>query len=88
MSSNIVESVRNKRRKDDVELMSPKTGGRGLKNKDEPRDKVLRIRSDLYNEILDSELGKKIRLTSLNADFDDVLSEVWEFYKERHRKGK
>lgn len=69
------------------QLMSPKPGGRGLKNKDMPYDKVVRITSDIYNEILNSELGKKIRLASLNADFHDVLSEVLEFYKEKHRKG-
>jgi hypothetical protein len=87
MSSNMAQAERNKRRnKGNEQLMSPKEGGRGLKNKEEPRDKVVRVRSSLYNKILNSELGRKIRLESLNADFDDVLTEVWEFYEEKHRK--
>jgi hypothetical protein len=58
----------------------PKTGGRGEKHKDEPRDKVVRIRSSLFKEMSESKLGRKF-----NVDFDDICSEVWEYWKAHHR---
>ena len=61
--------------------LSPKQGGRGTMHKDQPRDKVVRIRSDLFNEMSTSKLGSKF-----NVDFDDIMSEVWDFYKKQHKE--
>jgi hypothetical protein len=61
--------------------MSPKSGARGSLHKDEPRDKVVRIRSKLFNEMIESELARRF-----NVDFDDICSEIWEFWKKEHKK--
>jgi hypothetical protein len=63
------------------QAMSPKSGGRGSLHKDEPRDKVVRIRSSLFKEMSESELARRF-----NVDFDDICSEVWEFWKKGHKK--
>jgi hypothetical protein len=47
--SNTIQAFKNPR-------TLPKTGGRGEKHKDEPRDKVVRIRSKLFKEI-----GQKVQ---------------------------
>jgi hypothetical protein len=52
---------------------------RGTRDKDKPRDKVVRITSDLFNEMSRSVLGRKFEV-----DFHDICSEVWEFWKEHH----
>ena len=72
--SESIQAVRNKR-------VTPKSGGRGSLHKDEPRDKVVRIRSKLFNEMIESELARRF-----NVDFDDICSEVWEFWKKEHKK--
>jgi hypothetical protein len=61
----------------------PKSGGRGIRDKNKPRDKNVRITSDLYDEMM-----KYIRIKNgeLNADFHDVCSEVWEFFKKEHKE--
>jgi hypothetical protein len=74
MSTTTVQT--SKRRNKDL---SPKTGGRGNLHKDEPRDKVGRIRSSLFEEMSTSVLGRKV-----NVDFDDIYSEVWDFWKGHH----
>jgi hypothetical protein len=74
MSATIQATAKKKQRK-----LSPKEGGRGNQHKDEPRDKVVRIRTSLFKEMSESELGRKF-----NVDFDDICSEVWEYWKENH----
>jgi hypothetical protein len=74
----------NKSTQSELKLLSPKQGGRGALHKDKPRDRVIRIRSDLYDEMTASELGRK----SFNTDLDDIISEVWEFWKQRHKEKK
>jgi hypothetical protein len=61
--------------------VAPKTGGRGSLNKNEPRDKVVRIRSKLFKEMSESDLAR-----GFNVDFDDICSEVLEFWKKEHRR--
>jgi len=63
--------------------VSPKSGGRGNLHKDEPRDKVVRIRSSLFKEMIQSDLAK-----GFNVDFDDICSEVWEYWKREHHNNK
>ncbi len=46
----------------------------------ELRDKVIRIRSNLL-EMSESELVKRF-----NLDFDDICSDVWDFWKEHHKE--
>jgi len=41
--------------------------------------KVVRIRSSLFNEMSESELTRRF-----NVDYDDICSEVWEFWKKEH----
>jgi RNase P subunit RPR2 len=48
----------------------------------EKRDKLVRIRSRLYDEMVNSALAKQF-----GVDFDDICSEVWESWKREHRKG-
>lgn len=62
--------------------LTPRSGGRGIRDKDKPRDKNVRITSELYDEMMEY-----IRRKQYNADFHDICSEVWAFYKEHH-KGK
>jgi hypothetical protein len=62
--------------------LTPRSGGRGIRDKDKPRDKNVRITSELYDEMMEY-----IRRKQYNADFHDICSEVWGFYKE-HNKGK
>jgi DNA-binding transcriptional regulator YiaG len=71
--SESIQALRNK------QGMSPKSGGRGSLHKEEPRDKVVRIRSSLFKEMSESELARRF-----NVDFDDICSEVWEFWKKEH----
>jgi len=52
---------------------------RGIRNIEEPTDKVIRIRSKLFKEMSESDLARRF-----NVDFDDICSEVWEFWKENH----
>ncbi|MDQ3881893.1 MAG: hypothetical protein M3249_01875 [Thermoproteota archaeon] len=61
--------------------MAPKSGWRGSTHKDEPRVKVVRIKSSLFKEMSESELARRY-----NVDFDDICSEVWEFWKNAHHK--
>ena len=68
-----IPSVKNKQ-------VVPKSGGRGSLHKDQPRDKVVRIRSKLFKEMSESELARRF-----NVDFDDICSEVWEFWKKEHK---
>ena len=37
----------------------------------------------LFKEMSKSELARRF-----NVDFDDICSEVWEFWKQEHHKGK
>jgi Zn-finger protein len=37
----------------------------------------------LFKEMSESELARRF-----NVDFDDICSEVWEFWKQEHHKGK
>ena len=50
-------------------------------HKDEPRDKVVRIRASLFKEMSESELARRF-----NVDFDDICSEVCEIWKKAHYK--
>ena len=50
-------------------------------HKDEPRDIVVRIRSSFFKEMSESELARRF-----NVDFDDICSEVWEFWRKVHNK--
>ena len=50
-------------------------------HKDEPRDKVVRIRSSLFKEMSESELAGRF-----NVDFDDICSEVVRFGRRRITK--
>jgi len=52
---------------------------RGIRNIEEPTDKVIRIWSKLFKEMSESDLVRRF-----NVDFDDICSEVWEFWKENH----
>lgn len=52
---------------------------RGIRNIEEPTDKVIRIRSKLFKEMSESDLARRF-----SVDFDDICSEVWEFWKENH----
>jgi hypothetical protein len=61
--------------------MAPKSGGRGTRDKDKPSDKTVRITSVLYEEMMEF-----IRRKHYNADFYDIGSEVWEYYKSEHKK--
>ena len=36
-----------------------------------------------FKEMSESELARRF-----NVDFDDICSEVWEFWKQEHHKGK
>lgn len=47
---------------------------RGIRNIDEPRDKLVRARTILHNEMIGYD-----RTKSYKADFDDIMSEVWTF---------
>jgi hypothetical protein len=58
----------------------PRTGGRGIRDKTKPRDKNVRITSELYEEMMEY-----IRKRQYNADFHDICSEVWEFFKKHHK---
>lgn len=58
----------------------PRTGGRGIRDEEKARDKTVRITSDLYGEMM-----KYIRSKHYNADFYDICSEVWEYFKKHHR---
>ena len=51
----------------------------GTENKDENREKTIRIRKWTYDEL--REIGK------MGMDFDDVITKLLKEYKERH-KGK
>jgi hypothetical protein len=75
-------SIRQKAIEKQKEL--PKSGGRGIRDKDKPRDKNVRITSELYEEMIEYI---RIKKGQYNADFHDVCSEVWEFFKKEH-KGK
>jgi hypothetical protein len=78
MNNNQETVQEEKRRK-----MSPKTGGRGIRDPTKPRDKNVRITSDLYEEMM-----KYIRSKYYDADFYDVCSEAWECLKKEHHQGK
>jgi hypothetical protein len=58
----------------------PRSGGRGIRDKDKPRDKNVRITSELYEEMMEY-----IRRRQYNADFHDICSEVWDFWKAHHK---
>jgi hypothetical protein len=51
----------------------------GTENKDEIREKTIRVRKWTYDEL--REIGK------MGMDFDDVITKLLKEYKERH-KGK
>jgi hypothetical protein len=51
----------------------------GIDNKDEIREKTIRVRKRTYDELRD--IGK------MGMDFDDVITKLLKEYKERH-KGK
>ncbi|HYZ60635.1 MAG TPA: hypothetical protein VE544_13335 [Nitrososphaeraceae archaeon] len=61
----------------------PKSGGRGIRDKDKPRDKNVRITSELYEEMMEYI---RIKKGQYNSDFHDVCSEVWEFFKKEHKE--
>jgi hypothetical protein len=58
--------------------LSPKTGGRGAENKDQPRDKGIRIRSALYKKL--------VRLGNVENDLDDIISMLYEYWKKDHKE--
>jgi hypothetical protein len=63
--------------------LTPKEGGRGIRDKLKPRDKNVRITSDLYEEMMGY-----IRKRHYNADFYDVCVEAWEcLKKQKERRG-
>ena len=61
----------------------PKSGGRGIRDKDKPRDKNVRITSELYEEMMEYI---RIKKGQYNADFHDICSEVWDFFKREHKE--
>ena len=61
----------------------PKSGGRGIRDPDKSRDKNVRITSDLYKEMMEYI---RIKKGQYNADFHDICSEVWEFFKKEHKE--
>jgi hypothetical protein len=61
----------------------PRSGGRGIRDKTKPRDKNVRITSDLYEEMMEYI---RIKKGEFKADFYDVCSEVWEFWKKEHKE--
>jgi hypothetical protein len=61
--------------------LPPKIGGRGIRDKTKPRDKNVRITSELYEEMM-----KYIRSKHYDADFYDICSQVWEFFKKEHKE--
>ena len=63
----------------------PRTGGRGIRDPAKPRDKTVRITSDLHEEMMAYIRIKKVQY---NSDFHDNCSEVWEFFKKEHHKAK
>jgi hypothetical protein len=62
------------------QIQTAQMARRGTEHKEEKRDKVVRIRSGLFEEMSNSKLGRK-----WNVDFDDICSEVWDFWKEHHK---
>jgi hypothetical protein len=60
----------------------PRSGGRGIRDKNKPRDKNVRITSELYEEMMEYIRTKK---GQYNADFYDICSEVWEFFKKQQK---
>lgn len=63
----------------------PKSGGRGIRDKNKPRDKNVRITSELYEEMMEYI---RIKKGQYNADFYDICSEVWEFFKKEHKESR
>lgn len=61
----------------------PRTGGRGIKDPTKPRDKTVRITSELYEEMM---AYIRIKKGHYNADFYDVCSEAWKCLKEREER--
>jgi hypothetical protein len=61
----------------------PRTGGRGIRDPTKPRDKTVRITSELYEEMM---AYIRIKKGQYNADFYDVCSEAWECLKEREEE--
>lgn len=50
----------------------------GIDNKEEKREKTIRVRRWTYDEL------RKIGV--MGMDFDDVVTKLIEFYKERHKE--
>jgi excinuclease UvrABC helicase subunit UvrB len=62
--------------------MSPKSGGRGLRDKTKPRDKNVRITSELYNEMMKAATKMALKKKEYETtDFYDICSAVWELWK-------
>ncbi len=83
--SNQMSTTQNKKEKGNQ--MSPKTGARGIRDRNEKRDKIVRITSRIYDEMMKTGNRRAAERGEYNIDFHDVLSEVWEFFKKEH-KGK
>lgn len=62
----------------------PRTGGRGIRDPTKPRDKTVRITSDLYEEMM---AYIRIKKGQYNADFYDVCLEGWECLKKKKKGG-
>ena len=58
----------------------PRTGGRGANNKDEPRDKGIRIRTALYKKL--------VKLGNVENDVDDIVTMIYDFYEKHHHTNK
>jgi hypothetical protein len=56
----------------------PKTGGRGVYHRDQPRDKNVRLRTELYKKI--------VKLGTAENDVDDLVSMLYDFWEKHHKE--
>jgi hypothetical protein len=71
-----------------MKKVAPKSGGRGTRDKDKPRDKNVRITSELFDEMMRTAVKRAMDRGEYNTDFHDICSEVWEFWKKEHKQEK
>ena len=69
--SEVIQALKKKR--------LPRTGGRGMYNKNQPRTKNVRLREELYKKI--------VALGTAENDVDDLVSVLYDFWEKEHHKG-